>query len=330
MKDNFWEKLKKPIMVMAPMSGVSDEPFRLMLLKYGKPDVFWTEFVSVDGLFSKGREYCLKILKFNLKERPMVAQIFGANPDNFEKAAKLIAELGFDGIDINMGCPDRDIEKQGAGAALIKNHDLVKKIIRATKKGAGQVPVSVKTRIGYNKNQIDEWISMLLKENIASLIIHFRTRNEMYLPSAHWELAHEIIKLRDEYSPKTLILGNGDVKSFAEAKRLVKKTGLDGVMIGRSVLGNPWFFSDRTPPLSERLNAVVEHAEIFDDFHKEDVNKNNYYKKFASMKKHFHAYTKGFEGAKDLRDSLMKVKDTAETRKVIGCFLEQSNNKIAK
>ena len=310
-------------MVMAPMSGVSDEPFRLMFLKYGKPDVFWTEFVSVDGLFSRGRNYCLKILEFSKKEHPMVAQIFGANPDNFEKAAALIEELGFDGIDINMGCPDRDIEKQGAGAALINNPELAKKIIRATQKGAPKMPISVKTRIGYDKNQINEWIPALLGENIDALILHLRTRNEMYLGSAHWELAKEIIKLRNKIAPKTLIIGNGDVKSLAEAKRLAKETGLDGIMIGRAILGNPWFFSDKTPTLSERLNAIVEHAEIFDDFHKEEVNKKNYYKKFASIKKHFHAYTKNFRGARDLRDSLMRVKNTAETRKIINDFLEK-------
>jgi len=324
MESNFWRKIKKPIMVVAPMSGVTDEPFRLMLLKYGKPDVFWTEFVSVDGLLSpKGQKYCLNLLRHDKKEHPIVAQIFGANPDNFEKAAKLIAELGFDGIDINMGCPDRDIEKQGAGAALIKNPDLAKEIIRATKKGAGKLPVSVKTRIGYDKNQIDEWIPVLLKENISALTVHFRTRKEMYLSSAHWELAREIIKLRDKYAKETLIIGNGDVKSLLEAKKLAKENKLDGIMVGRAVLGNPWFFSDKTPTLSKQLNAVIEHAEIFDDFHKEEINKKNYYKKFASMKKHFHAYIKNFEGAKDLRDNLMKVKNTAETKKVVKDFFKK-------
>lgn len=332
-------------MAIAPMSGITDEAFRLMFLKYGKPSVFWTEFVSVDGLFSRGREYCLDILKFRRKpdksfgehfdgpatipvlrglggERPIVAQIFGANPLYFEKAAEEIAKLGFDGIDINMGCPDRDIEKRGGGAALIKTSALAKEIIRAAKKGAGKIPVSVKTRIGYDKNQIAEWIPALLEENIAALTVHLRTRKELYGVPAHWELAKEIVKLRDKYSPKTLILGNGDVKSLQEAKQLVKKTGLDGVMIGRGVLGDPWFFTDKSPSIPERLNAIIEHAEIFDGFHKDVVKKNGHYKQFESLKKHFHAYTKGFKGAKALRDHLMKVKNTAEVKSAIENFLK--------
>jgi len=312
-------------MAIAPMSGVTDEAFRLMFLKYGKPDIFWTEFVSTDGLFSKGRDYCLRILKFLPKERPIVAQIFGSNPINFEKAAELIVDLGFDGIDINMGCPDRDIEKKGGGAALIRNPDLAKEIIRAAKKGAGKIPVSVKTRIGYNKNQIAEWIPILLQEDIAALIVHFRTRKEMYAVPAHWELAKEIIKLRDKHAPKTLIIGNGDVKSLEQANDLIKETGLDGIMIGRAVLGNPWFFSKKSPTLSKRLNAIIEHAEIFDGFHKKDVDKNGCYKQFDSLKKHFHAYAKGFRGSKDLRDELMKTKNTLEVKKIIENFLNNQD-----
>ncbi len=310
MQAGFWKKLKKPIMAIAPMSGVTDEAFRLMFLKYGKPDFFWTEFVSADGLFSRGRNYCLDILKFNEKERPIVAQIFGGDPTYFEKAAKEIAELGFDGIDINMGCPDRNIEKKGGGAALMKNSALAKEIIRAAKRGAGKIPISVKTRIGYNKNQIAKWIPAIFEEDIAALTVHFRTRDEKYFGPAHWELAKEVVKLRDKYAPKTLILGNGDVKSLREAHELVKKTGLDGIIIGRGVLGNPWFFTGKIPTIKKRLNAIVEHAELFGDN-----------RPFEGIKKHFHAYTKGFKGAKELRESLMKVKNLSETKKVIKNFL---------
>jgi len=228
--------------------------------------------------------------------------------------------LGFDGIDINMGCPDRDIEKQGAGAALIKNPVLAKEIIRAALRGAQnkqkKIPVSIKTRIGYNKNEISTWIPTLLEEDLAALTIHLRTRKEMYATPAHWELAEKIVKLRGKYAPKTLIIGNGDVKSVAEARELIKKTRVDGVMFGRSVLGNPWFFAPRSlgevgfPTTAERLNAIIEHAELFEGEH------------FESIKKHFHAYAKGFEGAKELRESLMKVKNLAETKKVIENFLD--------
>lgn len=317
MESGFWKKLKRPILVIAPMSGVSDEAFRLMFLKYGRPDVFWTEFVSADGLFSRGRDHCLKILKFSPSEHPIVAQVFGSNPLQFEKAASLIVELGFDGIDINMGCPDTDIEKRGGGAALIKNPKLAKEIIRATKKGAGKIPVSVKTRIGYSKNEIAQWIPAILQENIAALAVHFRTRKEMYRVPADWRLAEDIVRLRDKYSPGTIVLGNGDVKSAEEARQRAKKAGLDGIMVGRSVIGNPWFFSDRKPILSERLNAIIEHAGLFEEFYKEDMGENGCCKQFESIKKHFHSYAKGFRGAKPLRDRLMKVKNAREAREVI-------------
>jgi nifR3 family TIM-barrel protein len=310
MEQGFWGKIKKPIMALAPMSGVTDESFRFMLLKLGRPDVFWTEFVSVDGLFSKGKDYCLKTLKYSPNEHPIVAQIFGSDPAYFEKSAKIISELGFDGIDINMGCPDRDVEKRGAGSALINTPELAKEIIRSTKRGARKTPVSVKTRIGYNKNQINEWITTILKEDIAVLTVHLRTKKEMYVAKAHWELAKEIVNIRNLYAPKTLIIGNGDVKNLSEAKKLIKETGLDGIMIGRGILHNPWIFSDKSPTILERINAVLEHTDIYQDIH------------FDNIKKYYHAYIKEFNGAKELRDKLMKVKNVSETKKLIEEFLK--------
>jgi nifR3 family TIM-barrel protein len=325
MQSNFWKKIKRPIMTMAPMSGVTDESFRRMLLKCGRPDVFWTEFISTDGLFSRGKKVLLPDLKFVKAEHPIVAQVFGANPDLFRKTAAMIGNLGFDGIDINMGCPNKDIEKPGAGAALIKNPDLARQIIRATKQGAGSFPVSVKTRIGYAKPQLAEWIRVLLQENPAVLTVHLRTRNEGSKTPAHWELAKKIVKLRDRYSPETLIFGNGDVESLEKARQLAKKTGLDGIMIGRGVLANPWFFSEKTPDLSERLNAIVEHAEIFEKLHKKShfLEKENRLKNFDIIKKYFKAYARGFDGAKDLRDCLMEAKNAAEVKKIVKNFLKE-------
>lgn len=321
MQSGFWKNLKRPIMAIAPMSGVTDEAFRLMFLKYGRPDVFWTEFVPVEALFTRGKEHCLEILRFSPAEHPIVAQVFGANPLQFEKAAAMIRELGFDGIDINMGCPDRDIEKQGGGAALMKNPELAKEIIRVAKKGANGMPVSVKTRIGYGKNQIFQWIPALLEENLAAITVHMRTRKELSAAPAHWELAPEIVKLRDKLSPGTLILGNGDVKSITQARQLSEKTGLDGIMVGRGAMGNPWFFSGRAPAVPEMLAAIIEHAEIFEDCHKKDMGTDACCKQFESIKKHFHAYAKGFKGAKELRDRLMMVKNGAGAKKVIEDFL---------
>ena len=340
---NFWKKLSRhsgippaggkrpalpagrPIMVQAPMSGVTDQAFRLMLAKYGKPDVFWTEFISASALFSpKAQKYCLDVLKFSKGERPIVAQIFGANLDELEKASQIIAKLGFDGIDINMGCPDRNVEKQGAGSALIKNPEQAVEVIRAVKRGSKGLPVSVKTRLGYNQNEIKEWIPVILKEQVAVLTVHFRTKKEAYAPPAHWELAKELASLRNKYAPETLLIGNGDVKSLKHALELAEETGLDGIMIGRAVLGNPWFFTpqcdpelggiDKNPITKQKLKAIIEHSEL--------LGKE---KHWDTIKKHFHAYCKNFVGSKELRDKLMKTKSAKEAKEAVKKFIKDHN-----
>lgn len=331
MQPNFYKKLKKPILALAPMSGVTDAAFRRMLLKLGRPDIFWTEFVSIDGLFSPGRKELLYDLKFTKAEHPIVAQVFGAKPELFEKTAKLIKKLGFDGIDLNMGCPNHEIEKIGAGAALINNPKLASQIIRATKKGwlpafakasAGTVPVSVKTRIGYRIETIDDWFPTLLKEKPAALIVHFRTRSTMFKGQANWALAKQIIKLRDKISSETLIFGNGDVKTLEEARKLAKENNLDGIMVGRAVVQNPWFFSGKTPSLSERLTAIIEHAKIFEKLNQHKLDKNGKLKNFSSIKKFFKSYCSGFVGAKALREKLMETKSVDEVIKIIKSFLK--------
>jgi tRNA-dihydrouridine synthase len=202
------------------MADVTDCAFRKIINKYGKPDVFWTEFVSADGLAHPvARKKLLIDLKFEKKEHPIVAQIFGSNKENIREAAKLCRKLGFDGVDINMGCPDRSIEKQKAGAAMIKDIEKAREIIRYAKEGAHPLPVSVKTRIGYNKNEIDTWIRALLEEDLPLLTVHLRTRKEMSLVPAHWDLMKDIIKLRDEMDKNTLIVGNGDVVDTDDARR---------------------------------------------------------------------------------------------------------------
>jgi nifR3 family TIM-barrel protein len=311
---NFWEKLKKPIFATAPMANVTDEAFRRMFAIYGKPDVLWTEFVSIEALLSKGRDRALIDLCYSPAEHPIVAQIFGTKPDQFEKAAALIRKLKFDGIDINMGCPDRDVEKQGAGAALIKNPKLAKEIIRAVKRGAGDMPVSVKTRIGYAKNEISTWIPALLKEDIAALTVHLRTRNEMSDVAAHWKLAPKLVALRNNYAPKTIILCNGDVRSLDDARARVAASGIDGAMIGRGIFGDPWFFSEKNPSLAEKLDGMVAHARLFEKLYRSD--KKDRIKNFDVMKKHFKAYVSGFEGARELRIRLMEAKNASEVAKL--------------
>ncbi len=341
MKTTFWSKLNKPFFCLAPMADVTDAAFRQIIAKYGKPDVFWTEFVSADGLaHPKAREKLLIDFKYSESEHPIVAQIFGANPENIRTSATIAHSLGFDGVDINMGCPDRSVEKQGAGAALIKNPKLALEIIRAAREGAPNLPISVKTRIGYNKDEIETWFSELLKENLAALTVHLRTRKEMSDVPAHWELMPKILELRNKISPATLIIGNGGVKDLADAKEKAERYGCDGVMLGSAIFGNPWLFSDgkRTdlknskrsvleesenslpinpdnPSMGSglinagmRLRVMVEHTKLFEKLFLG-------IKSFAVMKKHYKAYTKGIDG-KELRMKLMEAKDANEVEKI--------------
>ena len=315
------------------MSDVTDIAFRYMLAKYGKNRenrnkvVFWTEFVAADGLCDKfGRKKLAYILKFRECERPIVAQVFGANPENMKKACQYIASLGFDGIDINMGCPDKSVISQGAGSALIKNPKLAREIIQAVHAGiksAGlNIPVSVKTRIGFNKEGIDAWIPELLKEDISALTIHLRTTKELSLVPANWEYIKKIKELIKKSGKDVLLIGNGDVKDFKDAEEKAQKYGCDGIMIGRGVFGNPWFFSGKeSSSLKERLEVLIEHTQIFDEELAMPKHKG-----FDVMKKHFKAYVNGFDGAKELRIKLMETENSKQVEKIIKNFLK--NNKL--
>jgi tRNA-dihydrouridine synthase len=326
--NNFWLRLPRPILATAPMANVTDAAFRRMFVECGKPSIFWTEFVSIEGLLSKGRERLLPDLWFSPGEHPIVAQIFGAKPEQFEAVAPLIKELGFDGVDINMGCPDRGVEKSGAGAALIKTPALAKEIIRALKRGAGDeaaaaLPVSVKTRLGYRATaEMDEWLPALLEEHPAALTVHLRTRAEMSEAPAHWELAPKIVAMRDKISPKTVLLGNGGVRSLEDALAKIKESGMDGVMVGAGLFGNPWFFSGRTPDIKERLERLVAHTELFEELYRSNdpkpISQGGRIKNFDIMKKHYKSYT---PGEKELRMRLMDAKNAAEVRQIVQDFL---------
>lgn len=315
---NFWNTLKKPFFVLAPMADVTDAAFRRIINIYGKPDVFWTEFVSADGLASEGREILKIDLLYTEGERPIVAQLFSSHPKKMRESAQLVARLGFDGIDINMGCPDKSIEKQGAGAAMIKNKKSAGEIIQAVKDGiadAGKdIPVSVKTRVGYNKVQIDEWIPFLLSQGLDALTIHARTRKEMSLVPARWEHVKEVVDIRDRMGLTTKIIGNGDVKDIIEARMRVEETGCDGVMLGRAIFGNPWLFSGYVPTRDEKLKVLVEHTKLFEEL-------LGPYKNFSIMKKHYKAYVNGFDGAKELRVELMDAHDASDVERIVTVFL---------
>ena len=326
MSQGFWGKLQKPIMALAPMADVTDAAFRRLIAKYSGfknlevnegsfSHVVYTEFVSADGLFSPGRDVLMKDLLFSEVERPIVAQFFTAKPELMEKAVALAVELGFDGVDINMGCPDRGVEKQGAGAALIKNPTLARELIRAAKRGAGKLPVSVKTRIGYNKNELETWLPELLAEEPAAVIIHARTRKEMSAVPARWDVVARVVEIRDSLKSQSLILGNGDIVSVAEARKKTEETGADGVMLGRAIFGNPWMFTGYIPTKEEKLKVMTEHTKLFEEL----VSHKN----FAVMKKHYKAYVNGFLGAKELRMKLMETSNSREVEEVVEQFLHQ-------
>ncbi|MEA2112871.1 MAG: tRNA-dihydrouridine synthase [Patescibacteria group bacterium] len=318
--ENFWNKLsqqKKPFFCSAPMADVTDTAFRQILAKYGKPDVIFTEMVACDGLCSVGREKLLKILKFSEIERPIVAQLFGSKPENFYQSAQLVKELGFDGVDINMGCPQKNILKQGAGSDLINHSDLAREIIRETKRGAGGLPVSVKTRIGFNKNELDIWLPALLAEKPSAITIHGRTKKEMSKVKADWN----VIKKGVEMAKGTgvLIIGNGDVQDISDGQQKGKESGVDGVMIGRAILGKPWLLhldvGRPNPDEKEKLNILLEHLDLFEELYKNE--EKGWDKNFSLMKKHMKAYLLGFRGAKELRIKLMDCESKEEAEKLI-------------
>ncbi len=326
----FWKQLKKPIMVLAPMANVTDAAFRRIFAKYGKPDITWTEFVSADGLVlahEEGKKKLLRDLLYSEGERPIIAQFFTSTPEHMKKAATLARELGFDGIDINMGCPDKSIEKQGAGAALIKNPQRAREVVRAAIEGAGDLPVSVKTRIGYNKIELETWLPELLAENPAAITIHARTRKEMSKVPAQWEWVKRAVEIRNEFrhgrdnvKSETLILGNGDVLDLEDAYKKVEATGADGVMLGRAIFGNPYVFHKDIKmndlPIKDRLTIMLEHTQLFDEL-LGDI------KSFAIMKKHYKAYVNGFPGAAELRAELMNTNTYKEVETIVQSFLHK-------
>ncbi len=308
--NGFWGSLKRPILALAPMADVTDAAFRRIIAKYGKPDVMWTEFVSVAGLLSPGREALLRELLYTEAERPIIAQIFGNDPEQFHEVASMLAEMGFDGIDINMGCPDRNVEKQGGGASLIKDPIRAQRIVRRAQEGAKRsdgtiAPVSVKTRIGYNKVELDTWLPYLFEARPAALTLHARTRKEMSKVPARWEHVREAAALRDRISPETLVIGNGDVKDVDDAKHKAAEYGADGAMLGRAIFGRPDLFGQHILTHEERLRVMVEHTRLFAELF-------TGVKSFSVMKKHYKAYVHSFDGAKDLRVHLMETESAEE------------------
>ena len=308
----WWSSLPKPFFVLAPMADVTDAPFRAIVSRCGRPDVFYTEFVSAHGLASDGRKRLLQDLTINPDDHPIVAQFFGTNPEHIRSAASTARDLGFDGVDINMGCPDRAIMKQGAGIALAREPALARELIEALRDGAGGLPVAVKTRLGlYETAEMDTWIPALLSAKPDVLLVHGRTMKEMSRVPAHWDLIGRAAEMAHEAG--VLCVGNGDVASRMQGETLCRTYGTDGVMVGRGIFGDPWIFANgavRMHSPKERLSLLREHVDLW-------TAQWNGIKSFALMKKFFKLYVSGWPGAAELRSELMQKKSADEVRAVL-------------
>lgn len=311
----FLESLPKPFFVLAPMDDVTDTVFRQVVANYAKPDLFFTEFVNVDGLQSPGRPHLLPKLKVSDKEKPVIAQLWGLKPENFYKTTKELAGMGFDGVDLNMGCPVRTVVKNGACAALINNRELASEIIEATRKGAGDsLPVSVKTRVGFTTVDMS-WIEFLLSKKLDMLSIHGRTAKQMSKVPADWELIGRAAGLRDSLSPVTLIVGNGDILNRQQGTELANKYGLDGIMVGRGVFHDPLVFDPESPwqqwDKGQKLGLFVKHIELFTKTYR------NAERKFEPLRKFCKTYINGFDGAAELRAEFMETKSPEQALKLL-------------
>ncbi len=312
---NIWQKLKdnkQPFFVLAPMDDVTDTVFRRIVQKHAPVDLMMTEFANADGWCSPGKGAIGTRLLHKKSEKPLIAQIWGITPANYEQMARDIVAMGFDGIDINMGCPVKDMIKKGACSAMIQNPKLAKEVIIATQKGAnGKIPVSVKTRIGFNTIDTEAWIGFLLEQNLDAIIVHGRTKKEMSKVPAHWDEIAKAVKLRDKLSPDTIIVGNGDVMSVEQGRKLAKESGVDGIMIGRGIFHNFFVFDEAKTnrDLQTMLPILREHTIL----HKKTWANE----KFEPLKKFVKMYINGFAGASELRATMMQTKSHDELLAII-------------
>lgn len=300
------------ILILAPMEGVTDAVFRQVVARATRPDLFFTEFTNVNSFASmKGRENALERFKIVETDPPIIAQIWGSVPEYFSETAGALSKLGFVGVDINMGCPDRHVVANGGGSGMIKTPELAVECIRATKK-ATDLPVSVKTRLSYSNKeglQYNQWLPLLLNEHLSMLSVHLRTKTEMSKVPAHYELIPEILKMRDEIAPETKIIVNGDIKNRREAEKLEEKyPGIDGVMIGRGAISNPFCFRYSLPTQKELYELLLYHLDVFE---------RDSRRPFETMRHFFKSYVKDFPGAGEIRNQMMVAEDAEAVRRIV-------------
>lgn len=347
MENTFWKTLAQPIIALSPMDGVTDHPFRYIQKKYGHPALMYTEFTSVEGV-CHGADRLLKDFLFDETQRPIIAQIYGTTPVYFQETATLLCELGFDGIDINMGCPAKNVAHLGAGAALIRTPELAQEIVKATKQGVADyhngkrardcehiteniwqeveqrhealpeqykdvsriIPVSVKTRVGFDTKIACDWISILLETQPAAIAIHGRTLKQAYGGFADWEEIGKAVEIAKD--TETLILGNGDVHSYQEALDKVATYGVKGVLIGRAAFGNPGVFLQSGESLPKNIFEIaLEHSKLFEEVFGDDPRYN-----FLPMRKHLGWYVKEIENARQIRIEVFQSNNSSEVAQV--------------
>lgn len=316
MKENFWADLPKPFFILAPMEDVTDVVFRHVVKEAGAPDVFFTEFTNSDSYcHPDGKDSVRGRLVFTEDEQPVVAHIWGDKPEFFREMSIGMAEMGFKGLDINMGCPVPNVAERGKGSGLIRRPATAAELIEAAK--AGGIPVSVKTRIGFEQiDELEGWITHLLEQDIVNLSVHLRTRKEMSKYPAHWDMIPKIVELRDKIASQTLITINGDIPDRKTGLELVEKYGVDGVMIGRGIFKNPFAFEKEPKEHSskELLDLLKLQLDLQDKY-SELVPRS-----IVGLHRFFKIYVKGFPGANDLRVKLMNTKSTDEVRTILAEF----------
>ena len=316
MKENFWNELPRPFFILAPMEDVTDIVFRHVVSEAARPDVFFTEFTNTESFcHPEGIHSVRGRLTFSEDEQPMVAHIWGDKPEQFKEMSFGLADMGFKGIDLNMGCPVANVAKKGKGSGLILRPERAAEIIQAAK--AGGLPVSVKTRLGYyNIEEWKEWLRHVFKQDIANLSIHLRTRKEMSKVDAHWELIEAIKEMRDEVAPQTLLTINGDIPDRQKGMELATKYGIDGVMIGRGIFHNPFAFEKepREHTTKELLDLFRLHLELFEKYSNEETQQ------FKSLRRFFKIYVRGIRGASELRHQLMSTETVDEARALLDDF----------
>ncbi len=355
--NNIWNQLPSGFLALAPMEDVTDTVFRQMVRSFGDkialeqgktgkdagvPEVFFTEFTNCDGIQSIGQSRVIHRLKYEEPERPLIAQIWGKTPENYEKTASLICELGFDGVDINMGCPEKNVLKQGACGALIQNPQRAKEILEAVKRGInGQMPISVKTRIGFKEIETKQWCGFLLDLGIDALTVHGRTVKELSDVPAHWDEINKVVQMRTSLGLKTKIIGNGDVADVHDAQKKIDEFGVDGVMIGRGIFKNPFTFNREVVrgekgelyrkgiiiDPTELLQHLIDHTRLWQRIWAVNPEDSEYYtnynpplkykKNIATLKKFYKIYCQGFAGSSELRIKIMEADGLDEIVKTI-------------